>query len=1109
MVMRYLLVLAVVLLFLPSIASSDAPNVTLVSPNNENISVSNNVTFICNVTDSENVYNISLFSDINGTFDLYDTKNIMELEKDPNTMLLCRFENTYICEDGEAGTNISTDFVSSKFMKGVMVNDSDTLVYPTSGNIMYNKGTVEFWFKLGFEPNVTDAWLFSTGSSDQNEIQIHVNDNNLSFKYYDGGSITKANKNVSAWNENEWHHVAAIWDVYNYVGSGEILDIFLDGSNESVIYETDYYGYNNFGSSMYLGSYADGTKQANSTFDELRISDRARIPDEINASYIKGAGNHTSESANWTFTNVADGIYTWNCLAYDNGYSSSWNDTNFTLYVDTSPPALNTLTFSPNSTNELDPEVTVNFTVNVTDLVNISFVILQWKETGEWINDTMDYNNSTGLYENASITFDQTGGIYYYRIWSNDTLGHLNYSITKNVTAEWDYTWTRNPSDFGTVYGLVGCSNCYVGMLIINNSGDDTLSFTMTDDWPLSIYYNVSNPFSLGPKNMSYINVTSEFSNEESEYDITINITASHGSETPSPVSQTVTTTLNSYSGGPYFDSDDVVFSYPTSVYQGMGYNLSVKLKNIGNESATGVWINWTLPTGWTNTSGNLTKYINDLNGTAEGGNIAWNNITVYITPSSATSGVQNVYVNANSSENLTADSSVAIYVLCNDGDGVCGAGCSYVTDDDCSQPSGTTGSISVYPVSEKNYDIELVIPSRLDVSRGEIKKTEIGIRNPLKNTELNNVYLSFSGYPQTLITVTPAYLTGIGYSETKYFQAEIKAPVYTVYEEYDLNITAKGEFTDAGETVNAEKKAKILLVTHKSVGNETLGYFEKAEEALEKMNNSGFETSQISKILGEIEKAADEGNYDRVKELSEEAVGIKDLALELNGQIQEMENGIEGVKGYNFNLPETEKMLSLAKSAFQRGDYGRAEERMNNALLMYNIEIVNASFWILIYNYWWLILPVLIVSGIVLAKIRRRMIINSIKKGLDSLVEDEKIIMKLIIKLQEEHFLERRMGTGEYQNMMENYERYIAGMGEKRVEMVSKLVGMLRSSNAMKKLKEEERRVESKIKELQKDYFDLGKIGKRYYDNLIGSFKNEMIEIRKMIDMGESGGNV
>lgn len=1111
---RGLLVLIISLLFLPVIAAADAPNVTLVSPSDNNISVLNNVTFICNVTDDENVYRVSLYNDVNETFGLYNIKRIMELEKDSNTLLLCRFDGSYVCEDGEQGTNTSTDFVSSKFMQGVRVNDSDNLTYLSSNNMEYDQGTIEFWLNPGFDPSSPSGTMnLYTNRKYDSGIDIYVDiSGTLYFGFNDDSEYTRtASKDISSWNQGEWHHVAFVWEYL--IGSGEMsLDLFTDGSNTSVTHGGDFYSYvGSFGSNMYIGSDVTSGNQANSTFDEFRISDKVRSLSEINASYLKG-GDHKSEKVNWTLTGIDDGVYIWNCLAYDNGSSSSWNGTNRTLYVDTSPPNATSVTFSPNSTGDLDPEITINFTANVTDLINVSSVILQWKETGEWINDTMDYSNSTELYENASLTFDQTGGVYYYRIWSNDTVGHSGSSSTYNVTAEWDYTWTRSPSDFGIAYGFVGCSNCDVGTLTINNTGDDTLSFFMTDDWPLSINYNVSNPFSLGPKNVSYINVTSEFSNEDSENDVTITITASHGSETPSPVSQTVTATLNSYSGGPYFDSDDVTVTNPISVYQGMSYNLSAKLKNIGNESATGVWINWSLPAGWTNTSGNLTLYVGDLNGTAEGGNMAWNNITVYLSPGSATAGVAKVYVNATSSENLTTNSSVSIYVICNDNDGVCGAGCSYVTDDDCSAPSGggNGGGVATKVITgeAKEYEIVLDIPSRLDINRGEKKIIKIGVKNTVEDTKLNNVYLSLSGYPQTFVSFSPTHLTGIEHGETMYFYVEIKAPIYAAYKKYDLELSVKSEFLDGGETKEAEKTGKILLVTHKFVENETIEYFERAWEALKEMNSSGLDTRQISEMVEDIENAMEEGNYEKVKKLSEEVIGMKNLAFKLNGQIQEMEKNIENLKKQDLTLSETEKMLFLAKSAFQRGEYERSEERMRSALFMYAIEMGSLSLFIFIYNYWWLIGIAIAVSGTGILMGRRKLVIGSLRRTLDSLVGEEGKIKELVADVQRQYF-ERKMGFERYSEIMGGYENGMVEIRKRRGSILSKLTKMIKLEESMSILKGEEGRVKGLIAETQKKYFHLGKMGKGYYDKMMEGLKSELFEIQKQMEGLESGKNV
>ncbi|GAI56957.1 unnamed protein product [marine sediment metagenome] len=44
------------------------PNVTLVSPLDKNVSSIGNVTFVCNMTDDEGLFNVTLYTNINGTW---------------------------------------------------------------------------------------------------------------------------------------------------------------------------------------------------------------------------------------------------------------------------------------------------------------------------------------------------------------------------------------------------------------------------------------------------------------------------------------------------------------------------------------------------------------------------------------------------------------------------------------------------------------------------------------------------------------------------------------------------------------------------------------------------------------------------------------------------------------------------------------------------------------------------------------------------------------------------------------------------------------------------------------------------------------------------------
>jgi len=84
-----------------------------------------------------------------------------------------------------------------------------------------------------------------------------------------------------------------------------------------------------------------------------------------------------------------------------------------------------------------------------------------------------------------------------------------------------------------------------------------------------------------------------------------------------------------------------------------------------------------------------------------------------------------------------------------------------------------------------------------------------------------------------------------------------------------------------------------------------------------------------------------------------------------------------------------------------------------------------------------------------------------------------------------------------------------IVGIAERRVKYIRQLVSKIGRSDAIRRLGREEEIVKKRIGDVQKEYFELGKIGKKYYDRIIVGLRSELIDIRKMIDILESGGSV
>lgn len=1089
-------------------SASDAPNVTLVSPQDGNIS-KGNLTFFCNVSDDESIFNISLITDFTGNFSAYDSVDYLdyyEVGNDSDTLLLCHFNGNYLCEDGENGTDSGTSFDQGKVKKGVSINETDTLSYPISGNIEYDEGTIEYWIKVGFN---SEAVFFSMGESYTNEIMMDFDGYFLNCDYYDYyGNPRTAAKDVS-WSIGEWHHVACTWG-----NADDRMKIYIDGEYESQ--SAPFIPYSDFdGTNIYLGSASDGGYNSKSIFDEFRISETAMSESEINASYLKSVQSIKNRYVNWSLTGISDGSYKWNCESYDNESQGSFSSQNRTFHIDgTAPPEVSSISFSPNSTNLVDPGVNISFFANLTDPSNVSFVLFQWKETGEWNNETMDFSPSSGLWENGTIETEATGGIYYYRFWSNDSIGNSGFSDNYNISVGWDYTWDRIPSDLNTSYGYLNCQDCYVGTIALNNTGDDTLSFTFTSDWPLGMSYNVSNPLSLGSGQYVHINVTTDFASEDSEYVYIINITASHGSQTPSPLMLNVTGIINTYSGGPYFDNDYLSVTYSDNPYQSSNYTLSAQLTNIGNESASGVWINWTLPEGWVNVSGSARRYFPSVNGTSNGSNSVRSNITVYLPPEDASAGIQSLSVSAVSGENLTANRSVSVFVSCNGTDGICGNGCSYVTDSDCSIPSDSTNAISpgsspIQSESIKDYDFSMFFPSRFNINRRETKNLTVTINHSVYNAFLNEVRLYLSGYPQTFISIPVGYIDSIGFNQSGKFIVEISAPIYALYKEYSLNLTVTGTFQYGAKRIDVNRTDVITLVTHKYIEDVTLNLFNTAEKAIKSMNSSGYDIHILSKLYEDMEYALDSGNYERVRELSETIVSTRDLAGVLETGISDLNVKLKEATERNYEMPDTERMLYLAKSAFHRGEYEIADERLDAAKIMYGIEIVNFGIWMFFRSYWPHLFSVFLIAGTAGFLSRKKIMARALNRKLSSLVEEERRIRNLIITLENEHFIHGRYGFNEYLNRMRGYENMIGRIAKRRIKYLRQLITKLGRKDAIRRLGKEEDLVRNRIASIQKEYFELGKIGKKYYERIMSGLQGELVDIKKMTDILESGENV
>lgn len=199
-------------------------------------------------------------------------------------------------------------------------------------------------------------------------------------------------------------------------------------------------------------------------------------------------------------------------------------------------------------------------------------------------------------------------------------------------------------------------------------------------------------------------------------------------------------------------------------------------------------------------------------------------------------------------------------------------------------------------------------------------------------------------------------------------------------------------------------------------------------------------------------------------------------------------------------NLPETEKMLSLSKSALHRGEYQRANERVESATLLYTLESGTAGYLIIVYNYWWLIISIVLASALGAKKARKMMSISAFNRKLESLDAEEGMINKLILELQGE-YAKGKIGSERYRQMMERYENSFAVIGRTRIDTLSELKGMIGHGKAASLLRNEEKRIRNSISDAQSRYFLHGKLGRGHYNRLMENAKNQLFHVQSMTE--------
>jgi len=202
----------------------------------------------------------------------------------------------------------------------------------------------------------------------------------------------------------------------------------------------------------------------------------------------------SNESIQTVEFNGDDGIYTWNCLAYNNITESRWASSNNTFYMSTVSPAINLN--SPTDNEYLNNGTSVYFNFTATDGDGLDTCELWGNWTGTWHNNYTWVLPESGVMNWTTQNISE-GGAYLWNIWCNDTLdnsdfryGNFTFTIDETFpTLSIDTITTTAGSQTITVENTVSDTNldeCFYS--IFNSTGgidgiSENVSFICNTDF--------------------------------------------------------------------------------------------------------------------------------------------------------------------------------------------------------------------------------------------------------------------------------------------------------------------------------------------------------------------------------------------------------------------------------------------------------------------------------------------------------------------------------------------------------------------------------------------------------------------------------------------------
>jgi hypothetical protein len=1032
------------------IIDADNPVITINNPTDSTTYTQNSLAFTITVDESLT----------NAWYNINGTENV---SLSNTTAVEWTHTNTSIDDGNYNVTFYANDSYGNEVSSSTITFIIDTSVADTTAP------AVSVWSPVNNTYYISTSILLNI-TTDENASWAGYTNNSDTLTILENTSETNWNKTI---NLGEGEHNVTFYanDSSNNQGN-ESVTFWVDINNASI---TDFACDDNFNDSQNITCRANFTDAVALNYAIIGYNATGSW---VNCTQANILGTSNSTSCIVDATDTSPGNFTAEVYIFDQ--TNQFNTSSIEVNVsDDTYPTIDNISYAPNTTDNLDPDVGINVSSDITEDYSISTVVLMYQNTTDtdWTLVTM--TNTSATKYNASFT--PSNGTYTFAINATDSQGNQNISYNNTVIVQND-TSTNITTTITTIKSYTqaqAADNITLGDVILNNTGDGAINFTVNLSASDSIINKLSVNYTLNQSEIYAVSAGNELN-----ISIEANTTSLPVGLYPYNVSVTYNPTiiyernLNIQSAdGPYLEVS--ITNYSSTVDVGDELTLVTQVDNLGTADATGVNLTWSLPADWTVNSGSANRELGNL----QIGGTATNTITVTVGSTQGDTTIAATASGTNAASNsVSKDVTVGIAsTTVSTGDGSDGGGSS----------GGGGGGAST---SEYRQTSEI-----LEIVRGTTKEFPITINNIYKDAVIDNVTVTTQGYFPQHIKIRPESLSGIQYGKNKTLNLIIYAPDYLDQGNYSLKLTIKGSIVQNDITKTLTDKRALTIIIQEYDREEVLLCQNESIQYIEEMKFENFSTAKVEKLLANLDTAINTRDNNLALGYCTQIQEAKVNAFLTAGLILEVMKGVDEAEDKRLEIPETKELLSLAKAAFDREDYETAQDRIKDAQMSLFLETKGRInlLWFLM-TYWWLIIIAILSLAATAYFIYKEILGDIINRKIKNLRKEEGAIRKLIKAAQRKTYDLKKMSGGEYHKVVASYETRLNKIKQDRAKLRHRRVALLSKEEEIKDINKEHKDITNLIKNTQRKYFEKGKISRQRYLKDTAGHEERLAEIEE-----------